>query len=215
MPHRLIVATFALGIALGVAGAAAQTAGQKPPADEDAPIEEARDALPPGENLIAPPPKGWQLAFSDRDDDRAVYDYVPPGQDAEEWREMMTVQVLFDARGVAPRALLERLRREFEAECDAAQAEPAVDRAVTSYPGARQLLLCGKSKRGGKGEATLLQVVIGREAAYAVQRAWRGEPFRGATLPADARSLLADWQRQLDAVGLCDTRVPGRPCAGR
>ena len=65
---------------------------------------------------------------------------------------------------------------------------------------------------GGKGEATLLQVVVGREASYAVQRAWRGDAFRGTALPAEARALVADWQRQLDTVRLCDTRLPERAC---
>ena len=213
MPHRSIVAIFALGIALGVAGAAAQNPVGKPPMDEEAPIAEARDALPPGENLLAPPPQGWELAFSDRDDDRAVYDYVPPGQDAEEWRAMMTVQVLFDAKGQAPRTVLERLRREFDGACDGAQAEPVAERAVTAYPGARQLLICGRSRRGGKGEVALIQIVVGREAAYAVQHAWRGEAFRGTALTADLRGIIAGWHRQLDSVGICDTRVPSRPCA--
>jgi hypothetical protein len=211
MSHPPIVAVAALMLVLATA-TWAQGQAVKPAADEPAPVEEARDSLPPGENLIAPPPQGWQLAFSDRDDDRAVYDYVPPGQDAEEWREMMTVQVLFDARGAPPRALLDRLRREFEQGCEGAQAEAAVDRPVTSYPGARQLFLCGRSKRGGKGEAALVQVVVGREAAYALHRAWRGDAFRGTQLPAEARALIAGWQRQLDAAGLCDTRTPERAC---
>lgn len=210
MPNPAIVAAAILALVVA-AGALAQQPPPKPPDDGDALIEDARESLPPGENLLAPPPAGWELAFSDRDDDRAVYDYVPAGQDAEEWQEMMTVQVLFDTKGQPPRGVLERLRREFESGCDAAQAEPAGDRAVTSYPGARQLLLCGRSKRGGKGEAALLQVVIGREATYAVQRAWRGEPFRGAA-PAAVRAMAAGWQQQLDAIGICDSRIPGKGC---
>lgn len=213
MPHRSTAAVIALGLLLVSAAAAAQNLVGKPPADEDAPIAEARDALPPGENLLAPPPQGWELAFSDRDDDRAVYDYVPAGQDAEEWRAMMTVQVLFDAKGQAPRTVLERLRREFDSACDGAQAEAAAERAVTAYPGARQLLICGRSRRGGKGEVALIQIVVGREAAYAVQHAWRGEAFRGAAMQAGLRAIIAGWHRQLDGVGVCDTRVPGRPCA--
>lgn len=211
MTHRAILAALALALVLGAA-AHAQTPRQKPPSDPEPPIEAARESLPPGENLIAPPPPGWQLAFSDRDDDRAVYEYVPAGQDAEEWREMMTVQVLLDAKGQAPRALIDRLRREFEQGCEGAQAEPAAERAVSGYPGARQLLLCGKTRRGARGEAVLLQVVAGREASYAVGRAWRGEAFRGANLPAGARALAAEWHRQLDAVALCDTRIPERAC---
>ncbi|MCC7047709.1 MAG: hypothetical protein IT562_13430 [Alphaproteobacteria bacterium] len=211
MPNPAILAAAILALVLG-AGARAQQASPKPADDGDAPIEDARESLPPGENLLAPPPQGWELAFSDRDDDRAVYDYVPPGQDAEEWREMMTVQVLFDAKSQPPRGVLERLRREFESGCDAAQTEPAGDRAVSGYAGARQLLLCGRSKRGGKGEAALLQVVIGREAAYAVQHAWRGEAFRANTPPAELRAIAARWHQQLDAIGVCDTRVPGKGC---
>jgi hypothetical protein len=209
-PARLLAA-LALCAALTVATGARGQGSNSPVADE-APIEEARESLPPGENLVAPPPAGWQLAFSSRDDDRAVYDYVPAGQDAEDWHEMMTVQVLFDARGAPPRAVLDRLRREFDVACDLPQAETAQDRQATGYAGARQLFLCGRTKRGAKGEAALVQVVAGREAAYAVQRSWRGDPFRGGQLPAAARALVAEWHRQLDAIALCDTRLPGRAC---
>ncbi len=207
---RLALALLLIGIA--AANAMAQQRKLPPPPSDEPPIEAAREALPPGENLIALPPQGWVLAYSDRDDDRSVYEYIPGDQNLDDPRDIMAIEVLDDAKGVSPAGLLERERRRFEQDCDGAVAEPAQDRAVSGRPGARQLLLCGKQRRGGKGQAVLRQVVVGTEQSYIVERGWRGEGFRGSALPQAVRAQVADWHRALDQIRLCDTRDKARPC---
>lgn len=206
---------FALALLLGsMAGTGAfaqQPRPPLPPSDEP-PIEAAREALPPGENLIAPPPQGWVLSYSDRDDDRSIYEYIPADQNPDDPRDVMAINVLNEAKGVSPAGLLERERRSFEQDCEGAAAEPAQDRAVSGRAGARQLLMCGRARRGGKGQAVLRQVVVGADASYIVERGWRGEGFRGSALPPAVRALAADWHRALDQIRLCDTRDKARPC---
>lgn len=211
--RRTLPCAMALLIS-GLAGAGALAQQPRPPLppSDEPPIEAAREALPPGENLIAPPPAGWVLSYSDRDDDRSVYEYIPGDQSAEDPRDVMAIEVLNDAKGVSPAGLLERERRSFEQDCDGAVAEPAQDRAVSGRAGARQLLLCGKGRRGGKGQAVLRQVVVGVDASYVVERGWRGEGFRGSALPQAVRALIAEWHRALDQIRLCDTRDKARPC---
>jgi len=188
-----------------------------PPPEEEAekepPLDPAREALPPGENLIAPPPPGWVLSFSDRDDDRAVYEYLPADQNPDDPAALMAITVLYDARGAPPAAVLDRLRREFEQDCEGAAAEPAQPRAVSGQAGLRQVLYCGRLRRGGgKGQVVLRQVVAGRDAAYAIERVWRGPGFKGMAAPAAARQEIGAWQAELDRIALCDTRDPARPC---
>ncbi len=206
---------FALALLIGglaCTGSIAQQPRPPLPPSDDPPIEAAREALPPGENLIAPPPPGWVLAYSDRDDDRSVYEYIPGDQNPDDPHDVLAIEVLNDAKGVSPAGLLERERRSFEQDCEGAVAEPAQDRALSGRPGARQFLLCGKARRGGKGQAVLRQVVVGQDASYIVERGWRGEGFRGSALPPAVRALVADWHRALDAIRLCDTRDQARPC---
>jgi len=211
--RRTSLSTLALLIgALASAGAFAQQPRPPLPPSDEPPIEAAREALPPGENLIALPPQGWVLAYSDRDDDRSVYEYIPGDQNPDDPRDILAIEVLNDAKGVSPAGLLERERRSFEQECDGAVAEPAQDRAISGRPGARQLLLCGKARRGGKGQAVLRQVVVGQDASYIVERGWRGEGFRGSALPQAPRALVPGWHQALDQIRLCDTRDKSRPC---
>ena len=171
----------------------------------------ASAALSPGENLLASLPQGWSLGFSDRDDGRAIYEYLPPDQQVEDWQEMMTVQIFFDLNSVPPSALLGQMRAGFEAECEAAGADQLVERTVNGYPAARQLLLCGQAQQSGMGEVTLVLALAGRDSLYVVQRAWRGNPFKGAA-PQAASTLLADWAQHLDSIKLCDTRDKSRSC---
>ncbi|MCK6454529.1 MAG: hypothetical protein L6R19_27330 [Alphaproteobacteria bacterium] len=210
----------ALAAALLLAGAVPAAAQRTPPpaAEPEEALPPAREALPPGENLLLEPPAGWELGFSDRDDDQAQYQYLPRGQEIENWTELLTVQVFFALRNVPPRAVLERMRKGFEANCDGAAAEAPAERMIAGYPSARQLLLCGRNRAGGgpagrqRGEIALILAVGGRDALYVVQRAWRGQPF-GGPAPAAARALVPGWQQYLDRVRVCDTRDRAKPCA--
>ncbi len=214
------IAPVALALLLAVAGAPPPpgAAQPKPAPEADEALPPPRESLPPGENLLLAPPEGWELGFSDRDDDQAQYEYLPRGQEIESWTELLTVQVFFALKNVPPRAVLERMRRGFEANCDGAAAEAAAERTIAGYPAARQLLLCGRNRAGAgpagdqKGEIALILAVGGRDALYVVQRAWRGPPFRGPA-PEAARALLAEWHRYLDQVRVCDTRDRAKPCA--
>ena len=202
-------------LVLALADLAAAQAPRKPPADSETeePLAPARESLPPGENLLLTPPPGWELGFDDRDDDQAVYEYLPAGHDLENWSELLTVQVFFELKGVAPRAVLDRMRKGYEENCEGPSAEAMAERSITGLPAARQLLLCGRNREGGgKGEIALIQAVSGKDALYVVQRAWRGEPFRGAA-PAAARAMVPGWHQYLDQVRVCDTRDKAKPCS--
>lgn len=178
----------------------------------DAPGQQpGREALPPGENLLASLPPDWKLGFSDRDDGRAIYEYVPEGENVEDWHEMMAVRIFYNLTSVPPTALLSQMRADFETECESAGAETPVERTVNGYPAARQLLLCGQGQQTGMGEVTLVLALAGRDSFYVVQRAWRGEPFKGPA-PSAASALVAGWTQHLDSISLCDTRDKSKPC---
>src|SRR5262249_2012639 len=124
--RTLGVGLLALALVGAVAGAAGAQAPRKPPPSSDPETEDlapARESLPPGENLLLTPPPGWELGFDDRDDDQAVYEYLPAGHDLENWSELLTVQVFFELKGVPPRAVLDRMRKGFEENCDSPAAE--------------------------------------------------------------------------------------------
>jgi len=214
------ITALALAGSLMVGSAGAETKRKPPPpadTETEAPLPPPRESLPSGENLLLSPPPGWELGFSDRDDDQAIYEYLPAGQEIENWTELLTVQVFFELKNVPPRAVLDRMRKGYETSCDTASAEAPGERAIAGFPAARQLLLCGRNRDGGgpggqqRGEIALILAVGGRDALYVVQRAWRGAPFKGPA-PAPARALLPDWQQFLDKVRVCDTRDRAKPC---
>ena len=197
---RLVRFALFAGLAL-VALAGGGAPGQQP----------GKATLEPGENLLASLPQGWELGFSDRDGGRAVYEYVPAGDSVEDWREMMTVQIFFNLNSVPPPALLDQMRAGFAAECESSGVDALVERTVNGYPTARQLLFCGRGQQTGMGEAALVLAVAGRDSFYVVQRAWRGDPFKGPA-PAAVGALLAGWTQHLDSIRVCDTRDKSKPC---
>ena len=58
----------------------------------------------------------------------------------------------------------------------------------------------------GKPELTWMKAIQGRDSFYLVQKAYKFEP---------TAEQKKQWGAYLDSVGVCDTRLPERPCGVR
>ena len=113
--------------------------------------------------------------------------------------------------GLAPEAYLDQLV-EFYAQACAPIGAGATDVGdVAGYPFASKVLLCGRNRQTGQGSVMLFKVIRGREALYAVTRAWRGAAFDLESAPI-SRGELADWAYYLAGARLCDLASAEAPC---
>lgn len=162
------------------------------------------------ERLQVPQLAGWKVIANVADRAGEVTELIPEAELADTWSRRVTIQAF---RGVAMtvRVFLDQVVEKTVAVCDAAAAgQPSLGTVAGAEAGSRTVA-CGRYKGDGKGSYTLYYVIRGSEAFYVVSRSWRGQPFPAGSTPVSPDELTG-WAAYVDALDLCDTKDPRRPC---
>jgi len=170
------------------------------------------------ERLVVKPPSGWVQVIQKAEAGLRTVAFVPKGQTAADWTEMVTFQVALGRADVSPKDAAARLRARWRAACrEFVEEEPKLywDK---DYLATRFFMQCRDPKpEAGHGERLKtievlgVKAIQGRESFYLIERAWhadengRGNPF----VTADVRKAWLDF---LATAELCDARVPGQVC---
>jgi hypothetical protein len=172
----------------------------------------AAQAAMQGENLLVPPmPAGWVKAYDAHGNGINMVEYVPPGQSADSWSEMINVEVFHDRGGTSPAALQQKVTEGFQANCETLHVDSLGQGTTSGLPALRWITYCTKVKQTGRGEITYFQAISGKTNFYVLQRVLRVAPFTIAKPPVDA-STLAAWEKLFDQVSICDSADPSRFC---
>lgn len=166
-----------------------------------------------GERILVPGLAGWVTVSQIVDASGESSELVAPGETADTWTRRASVQAFRQTAMTVPE-FLEQIVGKTGDVCDSATAGPVTLGRVAGAEAGSRLVACGRYKGDGRGSVTLFYVIRGREAFYVVSRLWRGEPFPSGTNPVPVDEL-ADWQRFVASVTLCDDKKPGQSCAGR
>ena len=164
-----------------------------------------------GEVYIAGLPDGWTLGFQESNDIGHHLEWVPQGQPAREWRDMIAYQLFPKLIDLKPDTFLTKMADHYSDSCEQVLATDIEGAASNGYPGALRVLACTRNKVTGLGEVTLFRAVMGENAFYVAQRAWRMDPFEAQAIPVTGEQL--DSGRKLIEYGLaCKASNPQRPC---
>jgi hypothetical protein len=154
------------------------------------------------ENLLFSPPKDFKIGFQSNRDNRLMTEWVPAAETAEDWTQMLTVQIYRGAT-VDAATFLQGVGKRYMDACPGTTAKGIYTGQVNGYVVSMLLLKCPNNPSTGKPETTAFRVIKGKDALYAVQRAWRA-------LPSDQD--VDDVMHALGKVTVCDTRAPEHPC---
>ena len=156
-----------------------------------------------GENLLFSPPDGYQIGYTNNNNDIYIQEWIPDGQNIKDWSEMLTIQVLFNY----PIGDLDYFVNKFigmiVAVCEDGRGLTITDGAEYGYLFNYFMTICGKNPNTQKPEFTMVKAISGNDALYIVQKAWRYEP-------TDIQ--MQDWSNLVSQVFLCDTRNKSAPC---
>lgn len=167
-----------------------------------------------GEILMLTPPEGWIVAFQAREQQMYVVQYLPPGQNGENWDQMVQAQVFFGITALPPIQFLDNMQGLYEEACESVRAGPTDEWRGRGYSAAVRLMVCGRNPYDERGEVAMFKVIQGKESLYAVNRIWRGAPF-AVEEPPLGEETLAQWAAFLAGVRLCDSRDPELRCPAR
>ncbi|MEQ8234516.1 MAG: hypothetical protein RLW61_06395 [Gammaproteobacteria bacterium] len=159
---------------------------------------------PEGEQLLFAKPEGWHEVFSEVEDNLTTNEYVPKDQTAENWTEMVTVQVVFGMADASPDGVLSRIVRHLEEGCPGFSAQPIELGGTGDYPTLAVMLMCPKNPDSGRGDFILVRGIAGEESFYILQKAWRVPPFAPDSPPPVSLEERKFWLGYLAYLTVCD-----------
>lgn len=164
-----------------------------------------------GEQLLFVQPKGWHEVYADAEANLSTTEYVPVAQSADDWEEMLTVQVVVGLKDADPEVLLSNVAEHLEGECAEFDLKPIELAGVGDYPTLGVMIMCGRKKASVHGEFTLLRGIAGKENFYLLQKSWRTDQFN----PAEDTPVELDdrkfWLGYLAYLTICDPALKNCP----
>lgn len=157
-------------------------------------------------------PPSWSEASRHAAPGAEVVVYVPQGQTARDWTDMLTVQVFRGMTALPAESFYERTRRAYQETCADARAGTMQTGLSNDYPAAFWVLGCGRHGAAGMGETSFFRLVQGDRGLYLAQRAWRTAPYGADEAPPVSPDQQQEAMRLLGSFGVCDPSVAGHPC---
>ncbi|MEC9343675.1 MAG: hypothetical protein VYD64_07485 [Pseudomonadota bacterium] len=154
------------------------------------------------ENLLMPLPTGYSVAYQRRERKIQITEWVPLGQNLNNWTEMVTRQVFFGRRKANIRSFQRRMSAVMSRFCQPFEDTVVSDKLEHGYPSLYWTAFCGNSKTG-KPEIVFVKAISGNDSMYVVQKAFKFHP---------SKAQITKWSRFLAQVMVCDSRLPDRTC---
>lgn len=166
------------------------------------------------ERLVVKPPDGWVQVAKDAEAGLRTVGFVPKGQTAATWTEMVLFQVALGRADLDPKTVAARLRDRWKAICRETKADEPKLFWDKDYLAAQIFMQCLDPKPGQglrKIEALAVKAIQGRESFYLIERAWRADA-NGRGNPFASPEMRKVWLDFLASAELCDARLPKQPC---
>jgi hypothetical protein len=162
-----------------------------------------------GEKLLAAIPSGYELGYHQKTDQGEIGEFIPKGESAEAWSEMITVQLLpaYNSNDKFY-ATFESLVRQ---ACTDGSTKVVATTKENGYSVKVFSLSCPANPKTGRGEMTFIKTIEGKDKFYVVQKAWRTEKYKPDQIPLTSDEV-AKWTGYLQSVQVCDSRIKERSC---
>ena len=155
------------------------------------------------ENLLAPLPPGYKVDFQHKDSNSLMMEMVPVNESVKNWTEMVTVQIMYKLKHVAPEQFKSRMEQMWSGACPGSQSKQIAQGLERGLPSVMWVLFCPMNGTTGKPENTWFRGIQGADSFYLVQKAYKFTP---------SKDQESKWIGFLQGASVCDSRVPERAC---
>ena len=154
---------------------------------------------------------GWARHDTSIGQDVRHEDWLPPGQTPEKWTDRITLQIVPELAGKAPRTFLDQITNLRGQICDGVFATEVETAILNGFATGFRILACTRDVRTDLGVIAVMRVVTGDRALYVSQRVFQVPPFAPGGLPVGGEALAA--ARAAIEYGFpCRRGDPVRPC---
>lgn len=168
-------------------------------------------APPDGELLLFVVPEKWTEYLKETVEGISTTEYVPEGQDHEDWHEMLTFQIMHAVNELTAEQILSAIAHRAKSYCEGFDVQPIQLAGVGDYPSVAIMMLCGRNKQTGRGEFMLIRGIEGEDNFYILQKSWRVPVYDVTeTTPIELEDRRF-WLGYLSYLRVCDTRKESCP----
>ena len=116
------------------------------------------------EQLLFMLPDNWGESYTDRTENLSTSEYVPTGQNVDDWEEMISVQVLLDSPDTDPDKMLSKVATHLKKECVDFIIKPITLAGLNDkYPTLAMMTICGEKTGKDFGEIGLVRGISGKK----------------------------------------------------
>ncbi len=156
-----------------------------------------------GGNLLVAMPGGFKVGYRGSQNGMNMIEWVPVGENVQDWTEMVTVQVFLNRADIDPVQFLKKIQEGWQSACKGSTAARLEPGKVNGYAMASTVLRCPLLPATGKPETTMFRAIKGTDSFYLVQ---------GAVRATATSERLERIKQYLASVSVCDSRAPAHPC---
>lgn len=160
---------------------------------------------PKGEFFLAAPPKGWTLVNKDAQLHIANFSFVPAGESAQRWSQMVTITKMM-GETMPPDKFLIQTAEQNAQYCDGYEIQRLAFKDVNGYATHGMIELCGESKKDNKGGLSIIRAIKGEDHLFIIQKAWRLNPYDLANGFPIPKETIDETIVYLASAKVCDTR---------
>lgn len=150
------------------------------------------------ETLLAPMPDGFEVGHQQRAGSQQITEFIPNGETVHDWSAMVTHLIFGNANKRLTIAIMaDGIAGNFERGCGARDAVKLNEGQVNGYAYEDWRIACPLNPQTQKPEVLHARFVMGNDALYVLQYAFRAEP-------SEDRAAIA--MTYLASVLICDPR---------
>lgn len=172
------------------------------------------------ERLFMTAPKGWQKVLDNRQGNIRQVEFIPPGQSAKNWSDIVTLTVTYGLRTESLAMYLAGHVSVTRRTCPSARVLQPRFESENGFGGVIYGFECIGGTRPSfapnvsvkRIELMTFKVIQGRKNLYVAQRAWHGDE-KPASYPLASKGGMRPWVAFFDDVELCDTASKSQTCA--
>ncbi|WP_142849293.1 hypothetical protein [Telmatospirillum sp. J64-1] len=143
------------------------------------------------EQLYLEPPPGWEKAYDTRQGTAEIRQFVPEGQNLDDWSDMVVVQVMHGLSTMPPDLFLASVPGQLEKYCEEPRFGDIQKGLMAQQEAAFQIVQCPLNTLTGRGELSMFLVIKGQSNLYALQRAWQTPSYLGEDAPIPQAAMDA------------------------
>ncbi|MFN7958424.1 MAG: hypothetical protein U0P46_08900 [Holophagaceae bacterium] len=150
---------------------------------------------------VLPGSAPWTEVTNKRGADAAIQEFIPRGQNLEDFRDMWTFQTFNSLKGKSPAEFIKVFFTRFPGACESVRVNGPKEQVEGGLQVAYAQIYCGRQKGKDYGVNIFIKAIAGKEALYLVQREFHIPPSERGGVTSFSKDQMTEVLALMKAQG--------------